>query len=278
MNSTNIKTKNNKILMDLIECEVLKREGVGFKVELFPLITKREKYVKKISEPSNPDEYIWELESSKSLGSYGKPDWEIELDNILVDKLPQGIIIEQTIPAVLLDERLVKSRRKTATYIEGHRVFLKVSNEYASESFKQIYTDIGLPFRDRLLEKYGHILNKVVFYIDNYWCSYNRFSVCSHDVFNYDSHAWDVWLFHDTFCDNWENEEENYFEVCFKDFQMKPLSSVGQMYGMALAIIEKLKWSNYSWNNCIFTVSREISRKDNYDNIVVEFHKNLQDW
>lgn len=256
--------------MDLIECEVLKREGVGFTVELFPLIIKREKYVKKPSTTSNPDEYIWEWESSKPFGSYGEPDWDIKLDHISVDELPQGIIIEQTIPVVLLDERLVTSRRKTAEYIEGRRVFLKVSNEYASETFKQIYTDIGLPFRDRLLENYNHILRKIIVSINDDCCG-RKFSV------NFEK------ISYDAKCEYYDEYDglESYIgsdDIYFSEFYMKPLGSVGQMYGMALAIIEKLKDSYFSFCNSIFTISREISQKDNYDNIVVEFHKNLQDW
>lgn len=176
---------------------------------------------------------------------------------------------------MLLDERLVKSRRKTAKYVEGHRVFLTVSSKYALNIFKEVYTDEGLTFCSRIMEKHKLVLNKIATHIDNYWRSYNNFSVSSDGVFNHDT---DIDVFPDDY-------EENHCNVFFRELQMKSLDSVGHRYGMALAIIEKLKSLHWSWNNYIFTISREISEKFNFDNIVVRFcespelaKQNLKDW
>jgi hypothetical protein len=70
--------------------------------------------------------------------------------------------------------------------------------------------------------------------------------------------------------------------ISFQQYGMKPLSSLGQKYGMALALIETLKICYPEMNNYLFTIGREYN---NFDNIFVCFEEtdalietNLKEW
>ena len=235
----------NEFLMSCIRNEILAQNGLGFKVELPPIRIKFETYEKQFCAISeNPNGYIWVLSSLRKPGTIIplSARWRfIHYDEINIDILPKGVTIEKSAPCLLCDERTKdlhchKYKGKyLAAYLEGQRVYLSISNEYATRIFKELYTDIGIPFRDRLLSKHQDILNEIVEYLGT--------SAYEEDSFTVYAGAVDCSFRLDAYY--------------FKDVYMKPLASIGQMYGMALALIETLKKYDFEWNNYLFTISEE---------------------
>lgn len=235
-------TKNDDLL-NSIQSEILARNGLGFKVELSPILVKYEVYeIQNISCTENSDAITWVLLSEKNPNKqmYSQPGFKrFKYDQISIEELPNGIILEKTSPCVLHDGRVAskfqRRKKKKVSYKEGQRVYLTVSNEYASRIFKEVYTDIGMPFRNKLLSKHQVILNEIVEYLGTSTYGENSFTVYEGAI---------DCSFH----------SDAYY---FKDVYMKPLSSIGQMYGMALALIETLKKYDFEWNNYLYTISAE---------------------
>ena len=179
--------EKNEFLMSCIRNEILAQNGLGFKVELPPIRIKFETYEKQFcATPENPNKYIWVLSSLQKKGTIipvaGR--WQsCYCDEIDIDVLPQGITIEKAAPCLLCDQRTEELHcnkykgKYLAAYLEGQRVYLSVSNEYASRIFKELYTDIGIPFRDRLLTKHQDILNEIVEYLGTSAYEENSFTV-----------------------------------------------------------------------------------------------------
>ena len=256
----------NEFLMSCIRNEILAQNGLGFKVELPPIRIKFETYEKQFCATSeNPNGYIWVLSSLRRVGTIiplAKRWRSCYCSEIDMDDLPQGITIEKDAPCLLCDERTeeLHYRRKgkyLAAYLEGQRVFLTVSNEYASRIFKEVYANIGIPFRDRLLSKHQDILNGIVEYLGTSTYEENDFTVYKGSV---------DCSFH----------SDPYY---FKDVYMKPLSSIGQMYGMALALIETLKEYDFEWNNYLYTISEEdCCIRVDYSRSEELAEQNLKEW
>ena len=107
-----------------------------------------------------------------------------------------------------------------------------MSDEYASQVYREKFTDIGLPFRDRLLAKHSDLLRKIL-----------------EETFNR-SHYTYLRVFEDGV-----NGDEIYRCFFFSQLNMMSLNSVGEIYGMALALVEIIK-KDYPrfWDNIISTV------------------------
>ena len=255
----------NKLFINRIHSEILTRNGSGFTVELSPIIIKYEVYEMQCNScAENTEDITWVLLSVKNPDApiYSQPSLrQFHYDQINIEELPDGIILKKTSPCVLYDGRvsskLQRRKKKKVSYKEGQRVYLTVSNEYASRIFKEVYTDIGIPFKNRLLSKHQDILNEIVKYLGTSTYEENNFTVYKGSV---------DCSFH----------SDPYY---FKDVYMKPLSSIGQMYGMALALIETLKEYDFEWNNYLYTISEDdgcICVDYSYSEELVA--NNLKDW
>ena len=241
---------DNRDIVDYVERQVLMSNGKGFSRQLFPEITKHKalnghvplfgkKYWYRPDILEGPRERAEEI--LKTCRLEPPVDWNAVISDDVEkfgNKLPTGITIQKSEIVVLRDERIKEEWHRPmslthdkANYIEGRRVYISVSDEYAAKVFKDTYTDPGVKFRDLLLTKYEYILKEVASSIDNNF-RINKFET---DFIMGEGSGIDI-------------------DVIFKKFDMQPLGSWGQRYGMVLAIIETLKKYDLKYKSAVFTM------------------------
>lgn len=259
-------------IVERVEKTVLQYNGKGFTIEVLPEITTHKTY-KGYVPLLNSAKYAYRPDWFRSATYRGtsleiashlfKIDWNAVISkevDISYNSLPKGIAINKAPKSTLLDDRDTSHNHlgvsSHADYMEGHRMTISVSDEYAAKIFKEVYADVGFPFRDLLLTKYGHILNKVAnvlhdksyYFTDDFAVKYGA------GFFVDDSHAGAT-------SGGLTGFETLHYEpelsVIFTEFDMKPLASWGQKYGMALAIIETLKNKHPKYRNAIFYISHK---------------------
>lgn len=229
-----------KVLLKRIEAEVFSRNGSGFTWEISPEIivtrdfTSLEKWFSKKGE--NP--FYWKLHRTTRGGRYHLIDVSKDVDKLLwiaeeIEKeLPDGVFIEKTSPCILIDQTSLREPthyHDHAIRTEGRRLYLTVTDEYATRVFREVYTDIGLPFRNLLLTKYRELLREII--LED--LGYGKKSDLTHTSITINPNAICVW----------ERSDSN-IVTAFNTKGMQPLASTGQIYGMTLALIETLKECN----------------------------------
>lgn len=242
-------------IIDYVEKLVLQYHGKGFDVQIFPEITINKKFnghvhlfSKKYS--YRPAVFIGtEYASSEQILS---TDLCIEYNAVIAkgaeSKLPAGITIKKSAPTVLLDERIKEDWKPNmsfdhegANYAEGRRVYISVSDDYAAKVFKETYETPGVKFKNVLLTKYKDIILEMTSLIQQFYTS--QFFVDDNYV------GWSSGIA----CKTSRYINTNHYDIgeaiSFDKFEMKPLESLGQKYGMILAIIEMLKNSNPKYKN-----------------------------
>lgn len=209
-------------LMRHIKSEILRRQGSGFTVELAPEIRDITTY-KYAEKPFSGNRY-WKKDMSP-LGHYSGSlpgDWPIKLTPVLKRALPKEIEVIQSPPTLLVDTRNTEKLTTIASSaykVTGCRVHLTVPDNYAAKVYREVYTDIGIPFRDTLLTKHRELLLEIISKDLREPCSfYMTFNLMAFYI-GYD----------------------DYYYLTFESKGMQPLTSIGQMYGMALALIESIK-------------------------------------
>lgn len=223
-------------------------------------------------------------------------DLDFSISQDIENKLPRGITISKTLPVVLHDTRDFYESVGTAPchkdtlkdfqlkymhpikhpeYIEGRRVYLTVTDEYASRIFEEKCCR-ELAFRDILLTKYENILKEIA----NYFLSYCHIPRLTFTV-GYSGIG--VW---------WNSGDYTYGGrgFSFKDWEMRNLNSYVELYGMAFALIETVKTIDPNWNHADFILyEREATINiDNREHIlihyklppqtIVEESKKLKEW
>lgn len=240
--------KSLKELLSVIECEVAVHEGSGFTWEVSPIITTdrvyraHEKWFGKagLEWKENRGEKCpsyFAINHNTVLPAYATTNHTVDLETTGIDwkqALPAGISVQMTPPLVLRDDTVLRKPngyQDRAYYLAGKRVYLTVTDEYAARVFREVYTDIGLPFRDLLLAKHHQILKKIAL-------SFNL-------LLSHRKEDLELRVRFEGVCVG-----SKYFE--FKDFGMQPLDTRGQLYGMLLAIIETLNNEYPEWSTPVF--------------------------
>lgn len=227
------------LVMAIVDIEVFKHKGAGFTVQLAPIVKRRTEYVSHDAFFGNKLNWVkTEVDRGPfncSFDWFDKmcdyPSWSVDekVNNIL----PKGIKITRTQNKILHDDRNLYSHSGQHTWVaEGQQVYLSVSDECANKIFKEKFTDVGYPFRDNLLAKHSNLLQKIVQFLFSGRCKedfYNEyFYVDSESVGSRDNKRYDL-LIH---------------KVKYEDFDMMPLNSFAQSYGMTLALIEVIRNSH----------------------------------
>ena len=212
--------------MKCIKSEILRHQGSGFTVELTPDIRSVTCY-ECAERPFSGNRY-WKKSMYHGFG-FAPCDWDISLTPAVERALPKEIEVKQSLPTLIQDTRYTKkptSPTDTALRLTGCRIHLTVPDDYAAKVYREVYTDMGIPFRDTLLTKHSELLQQIT-------------SDVEHHMENRDSHTPQSFTISSKGIDFAHDE-------CFHSFEhlgMQPLKSEGQMYGMALAIIQKLSES-----------------------------------
>ena len=210
-----------KEVLDKIYKEIVARAGKGFTIEVNSEVTKFNTW----------KEYgmLAVVKKKRTDIKYVRPSYhenpDISISKKVENELPTGITIKKTLPVVLYDtqnEYFVSNQ----VYVEGHRVYLTVTDEYASKILSEVYTSECL-FRDRLLKKHAHILKDIALRLDLSKPAINKTFEVLYDGIYY----------------AYNDRDGCYFvtKVLFEEFEMDNLSSYTQLYGMALAILEILE-------------------------------------
>ena len=236
--------KNRMIYLELmarIKCEIFNRQGSGFTVELLPDIDDVTIY--KYSERVFNGNKYWKKDPNCRYGSTPPNDWYIRMPLAIQMALPKEIKIHRSLPTVIEDTRetakLISPKAK-AHKITGRKVYLTVSDNYAAKVYREVYTDIGIPFRDALLTKHHELLQEIILEMNsNNLDNPKSFKVSTDSIGYYYG-------------------SEDYY-IVFERKGMKPLASTGQMYGMALALIEVVK---KCYPECL--LNRSISISSNF--------------
>lgn len=255
-------------IVNYVNSSVLQHNGKGFTIKVLPEITKNITYeghvplfgkytYRPILLDSGGYSHLKKCRRKvNSLSPADQADWNVVISKEVsksYNKLPLGIAINKTPKSTLLDERDTSHDHNGhihyADYAEGRRVTISVSDEYAARIFKEVYTDVGFPFRDLLLTKHGNILNNVATTLHNsIYFSNENFTKYGVSFFVDDSHVGTSV--------GTTNHKEPETSIAFIEYNMKPLVSWGQKFGMALAIIEALKNKHPRYRNAIVTMNR----------------------
>ena len=221
-------------------------------------------------------------------------DWAVDISPEIEKQLPKGVIIHKTSPVVLYDGRdfvpnilskgpMVHIRRleegqryktekdgRKADYIEGRRVYLTVTDEYAAQLFNEVCNS-KYPFINLLLTEYPHILKEIVktwgrshIFTDEIYFKISYSAISLRGAYEGDGCGYD-----------WDT-------IRFKTFGMRDLNSDEQLYGMAVAIIDTVKTENSELGQAIYTIKRgqEIICVHGIvpDRVVVESSTKLIEW
>lgn len=204
-------------------------------------------------------------------------DMDVSISREVENQLPKGIVIRKTSSMVLYDgrdyflktlqngvekyihiRRLEEERKKhgqkltlteekkgrRTNYIEGRRVYITVTDEYAARVFNEV-CDSKYTFRNLLLSKYDHILTEIASTWGYPLHGYSpkkelHFEVSSSKVRLRGMYVADMGY-------DWSI-------ICFKDFGMRDLTSHEQLYGMAIAVIDTLKAKHLELDQVMYTI------------------------
>ena len=134
--------------------------------------------------------------------------------------------------------------RKTC-YIEGNRVYLTVSDDYANRIFNATCNS-EYPFRNYLLEKHDQVLRDIALKIE---CSrYGMFE----EIFRISRYGVDIrGSYEGDGCGyNWDT-------ISFEEFGLTNLKTYEQLYGMAIALIDTKKKLDPEWTKASFSISHD---------------------
>ena len=221
-------------IMQCIKSESLRRKGSGFTVELYPDMIGSTMYVG-ATKPFTDKKY-WKFSSINT--AENTPDdhpldaelkWGFHLTLALEIALRKDFEINRSLPTLIVDQRETREPRKgeKAYQITGRRVQLSVPDSYAIKVYLEEYADIGLPFRDTLLTKHRELLKELILDRQLYFQSYDKSELHCNAKLE---------VFRDRIYNTYR---ENC--CCFERYGMQPLHSYGQVYGMALAVVEILR-------------------------------------
>ena len=133
--------------------------------------------------------------------------------------------------------------RKTC-YIEGNRVYLTVSDDYANRIFNTICNS-EYPFRNYLLEKHDQVLRDIALKMScwgYYPCCDGEFHIDFSGVSIRGSYEGDGCGY------NWDT-------ISFEDFGLTNLKTYEQLYAMAIALIDTKKKLAPEWTKASFYIS-----------------------
>ena len=226
-----------KKIVNFVLSEILFHKGNGFKIEIQPVFTKTIKY-RSDSAFLNKNKKVWKLDRHMYIENkfprIMKDQFNVELRPSVVKNLPVGIKIEKTSIQVLKDERKNYSAVPSATYAyysEGRRVFLSVSDEYASKVYReQVYTDDGIPFSERLLNNNYELLKSIV---DKHLSSLKYKSNAKEVNVEVDFGSVSAVIAY--------THEEKKTVTIFEELGMQRLDTIGQVYEMTSALLEIIK-------------------------------------
>ena len=283
-------------IIDYVQKEVLSHNGRGFTIQICPEITKHEiyrSYTPLFGKAKHAYKFdLWgDTNGFTSIGYLictGYPsEWKAVISQSIEktgDTLPNGVAIEKEPRTILLDERETGRSKEGSRvaggyhYLEGRRVYISVSDEYAARIFKEVYTETGFPFRDLLLTKHEHILQEIASKIPNPEYHGKVFFVDNDCVGIGEGYRYDADFPHVT------GRNKCYVDaIFFEKLGMKSLESIGQKYGMALATIETIKNNYPELRNAIFSLKyTENTIQVDYKKIppkpVTKPQPNLNDW
>ena len=225
-------TQINTILSKIQE-EVFSQQGRGFTVEINPEITKYDEYISKCNLFAKDSKkfYSWRrvwFDSrwiSEEEISFLHSGWKYSLPQSIAEMLPSGVILKKTAPQVLLNTTKKEPTSNTfnrAKYVEGRRVYLIVTDEYAQKLFKDVFSNVGYVFRDHLLSKQADLLKMMV----NKYIQVNGFDEEKYCSFRIKSDGM-VAHYKDT--------------IKFNNMGKNDLKNLGEEYGFSLALIEIIK-------------------------------------
>ena len=222
--------KNKEIYSQVMRCirgEILRHQGSGFTVELAPDVRGVTCY-ECAERPFSGNRY-WKKSMYHGFG-FAPCDYNIRLTPAVERALPKEVEVKKSLPTLIQDTRYTKrptSPTDKARRLTGCRIHLTVPDDYAAKVYREVYTDIGIPFRDTLLTKHSELLH---------WIA----SSVEHHTDNRDRHTPSPFIIISDGIDFVHYE----LGCSFKNLGMQPLNSEGQMYGMVLAIIQVLRESH----------------------------------
>lgn len=206
-------------------------------------------------------------------------DWDIDISPEIEKQLPKGVIVNRTLPVVLYDGRdyvpnilsegpMVHIRRleeerkryghvitstkekegRKADYIEGRRVFLSVTDEYALQLFNEV-CDSRYPFRKLLLSTYDQILKEIALT----W-GYPLYGYSPKSELHFEISYSKIFL-----RNTYEGDGMGYngHTIWFKTLGMRDLNSYEQLYGMAIAIIDTIKAKYSELDQVMYTIEHD---------------------
>ena len=236
-------------ILAIVHINIFNHKGSGFALEANPEITKVRRFKPYDKFFDKDGETIWKEcffgESLKNYkpGIYGS-DLNVSIDDNIAKALPKGVFIKKTEPVILRDE--TTWNRPTYNYgahrVEGKRVYVTVTDEYAARFYKETYINVGLPFWDKLFNKYNHILTTITSSINPVllrFKSETKFIILPDEI-----HV----------SGNLIGPLDSVRYIEFAKLGMEPSSSAGYIYGMALALVETLKKTFPEWSNTEFVI------------------------
>lgn len=232
-------------VLNKIHTEILNRLGNGFTVEISAEVAKYLEWTEPWSSYSTAKKRRFDMKYINSFevdGHYHGVDLDIAISEKIEKELPSGITIHKSPLAVLIEQPdQNKSSLGNPVYlVEGYRVFLTVSDEYATQILLKQYRGECL-FCQRLLTKYENILLEIAAYFVN-----SSTRIDSHRIdFRVDSRSVSiVWN-----AGGGMNDGKTF---SFEDWEMRPLRSAVEQYGMALALVATIRKTYPEWKNVDF--------------------------
>lgn len=237
----------------LIYCEIIKSKGKGFTLQIAPIVTNWGVY-SVYTAPGKEKTMTWNQHIYGFLSNYNRDSdkklvdsylrQEIDIDYSIADEhgyrdwinqLPSGISFQETMPEMLVDTTNVppESMLEIAVCAKGKRIFVSVSDEYAS----RIYSEIILTSANIFLEKHKDVWEKIISLL-NYGCG---LSDGMEFVINDELIRRSPYKFYKCLKHYYDSEDRiRPSTVKFSEVGMKPLQSMDQKIGMTFALIKTL--------------------------------------
>lgn len=211
-------------------------------------------------------------------------DWMISISKEVENQIPQGITIYKNPSSVLYDgrdfsfniERRLEHYRhlekknfrcygnqfvydryvyevdgRKTDYIEGRRVYITVSDEYASRIFNEVCNS-KYPFRNYLLKKHDQILKDIALK----WSCHGYHPHCDGQIFIGFSGVRIRGVYEGDGVYDWDS-------ISYEKFGMANLKTYEQLYGMAIALIDTKKKQDSEWTKASYSI------RNNNDNTSV---------
>lgn len=257
--------------LNKIRTEILRRCGKGFTIEVNAEVTKYEIY-RWITPLFGAD--TWKryktIKDTKYIRSFDRKthtcyqphsssnyvDLDVSISTEVENTLPTGLKIEKNNSTILIDERelvrLIDGRCKhisaitkedciyqkqgwEARYIEGRRVYLTVTDEYANSVYQEVIKE------NVFLTKHQHLLEEIVRGTDEIFA---HGTIDWHIGVNFSGiHTYGT-IKSFMSSDGWDGERRY---ISFQDLGMKPLGTYEQLVEMTFAIIETMKNMYPEW-------------------------------